>query len=92
MDWSKPRKPTNYEYDKIMDLQEQAELLLRRKFDDFVPVYLRTWETINLNYLVKVLVNGTSEECAHMILMKGPKGKFMINKIEAGKTLDMSLP
>ena len=92
MDWSTPRKPNDDEYYKIMDMQDQAELLLRRQFDDFIPVQVRTWETINLNYLVKVLIDRNTEECLHMMIFKGSKGKFMINKIEAGKTFKTSLP
>ncbi len=92
MDWSTPRKPNDDEYYKIMDMQDQAELLLRRQFDDFIPVQVRTWETINLNYLVKVLIDRNTEECLHMMIFKNPKGKFMINKIEAGKTFKTSLP
>ena len=66
--------------------------MLRRQLEEFTPVLIRTWETINLNYLVKVLIDRKTEECLHMMIFKGPKGKLMINKIEAGKTLETSLP
>ncbi len=66
--------------------------MLRRQFDEFTPVKVRTWETANLNYLVKVLIDRKTEECLHMMIFIGPKKKLMIHKIEAGKTLETSLP
>ena len=57
MRWSVARNPTKEEFSKIIDLRSQCESLLDRKLNDFHPVYLKTWETITMNYLVKVLID-----------------------------------
>ncbi|XP_075760615.1 cystatin-A-like [Pelodiscus sinensis] len=80
-------EPANEEIQKIVEqVKSQLEEQENTTYEVFVAITFRTQIVAGKNYLIKVSVSDSADECVHLKVYEGLDGEISLTAYETGKT------